>query len=408
MLARWLWPGLVTSLACSCQSPPPQAEVARSTPTAAAAASAGASPERKPNRPAEPSVPLSGSPRFIVASHEDSAIALRELTIVDEAGERGTQSLWPDRYACPKQAATEQSVPARGSLALPAPTHSFSDGECTPTTPLPPGRYVVRVSSGYDSIYAAAVIALPLSAVVQLELRDHHAEAGECDTVKAQRAARLGFAAVKQQPGLPSNFLQGCDVARASCGGLPLPEGPPPAACTVTLHDDLLVVSRPAGDDELHGFRAWTDAPVSFVRRPEVSRSSASQVTIEGQAVVVEGTDQRHLHTHGGDAARIGSMRLRAYNPLARALAYSVQAVEWLTSHDCGLPGAVAGRPKLRGVTRGALPSGQSDIDVSFATQPAYQAYCDRFASRVVLRVEGKSMAITVEHQVTRVNPLRR
>ena len=44
---------------------------------------------------------------------------------------------------------------------------------------------------------------------------------------------------------------------------------------------------------------------------------------------------------------------------------------------------------------------------MTFEPQGAYQAHCDRFATRVTFLVEGQPVAATVEHEVTRIEPLR-
>lgn len=353
--------------------------------------------------------PLTGPPRLVVENTTGVGIDLYGGYLVDERGERGTLELWPHRFDCPAYEPKEHIVPNGGTYSMPAPTRSYDTDRCAPGPPLPPGRYILRLHTGYaEDLYAAATVVLPLVAPVRLRIANHAEQPWACDTIKAERAARLAFAAARELPGLPSDFFRGCEVAQARCGTLPLPEDPPPSACTVTLHENLLRVDRPAGNDALRGLTAWTDRAIVYARRPEVPRTSASRVRLGTAHVIVEGITEHHRHEHGGDAASIGHMTVRIHNPLDRPLSYSVQDVEWLVDHSCGLPSEVRRRPAVREASPPKLAPGKTDLTISFAAQSAYQAHCDRFASRARLRLEGQPVVVTVEHQVTRFEPLRR
>jgi hypothetical protein len=351
--------------------------------------------------------PLSGPPRLVVENTSTIDVDLYNAMIVDERGEFGTKKLWPHRFTCPNFEPKTHLVKTGGVFDLEAPARVFEGDACAPGPELPPGRYVVRIESGYGSqLYASAVVDLPLTRPVRLPLADHTDELVRCDEAKAQRAARLAFGALRLKPGLPADFLKGCDVADARCGTLPLPEKAPPERCTVTLHDTLLEVDRPAGDDALRGFTAWTDEPVSFVREPTVERTSASRVMIGNKAVVLEGVTGHHMHDHGGDAAKIGGMRVKVVNGTDRALPVSVKAVEWLLDFSCALPSEVKGRPKVQSSTPKQLPPGESELEIMYAPQEAYYAHCERFASRAMLEVAGQPVAVTAEHWVTRIEPM--
>jgi hypothetical protein len=355
-----------------------------------------------------PAAPLDGEPRLVVQNDETIDIDLYGVYLVDERGERGTVTMWPRPAECPSYEPRKHIVPKGSTLALAPPTSGYDPEKCAPGPALPPGRYVVRVDSGYaEDFYASAVIELPLAKPVLLRLVNHGDDKTTCDEATARRAARMVFAGVGAMPGLPAGLLKGCDADGAVCGSLPLPDSAPPATCTVTWREKLLVIDRPAGDDTIRRITAWTDRPVVYARAPEVDRTSASRIDVGGKEVVLEGITGHHSHMHGGDASTIGRMEVRVHNPLSRALSVQVDAVEWLVDFSCGLPTAVKTKPKVAGATPATLPPGESTLEIAFAPMSAYQAHCDRFASRVKLRVEGQAIAVTVEHEVTRYEPLR-
>ena len=353
--------------------------------------------------------PLTGQPRLVVENHSTVDIDIYGAYLVDERGEQGTMDLWPHRFDCKEYEPKKHLVPKGGTYEMPPPTRPYDSEKCAPGAPLAPGRYLLRLESGYgEDLYASAPLELPLAEPVRLRIINHAEDASDCDSDKAQRAARLVFASVKALPGLPPDFLAGCEVARAACGTLPIEEAPPPPACTVTLHERLLRIDRPAGNDALRGATAWTDREAVYARPPEVNLTSASAVPLGGRTLVLEGVPSHHRHEHGGAAASIGHMGVRVHNPLDRAVSYSVLGVEWMTDHSCGLPRNVVKRPRVGATTPAKkLPPGESELGISFERQGAYMAHCDRFASRAKLRVEGKLVTITVEHEVMRFERLR-
>lgn len=242
---------------------------------------------------------------------------------------------------------------------------------------------------------------------VRLAITNHDDTPLACDAIVAERAARLGFAALAEVTP-PKDFLAGCDASAARCGTLPIPDDlPPPARCTVTLRENLLVVERPAGNDVIRGFEVWLDRSITAAEAPELNRTSASAVTIDGKVVTLAGITNRAMHEHGGDAAQIGHMMVAVDNPTGRTLAFTVLGIEWLTDHSCGLPSEVRALPAVIRTLPRELPPGRSELEIMFDDQGAYQAHCDRFASRAQLRIEGQEIAVTVEHEVTREEPLR-
>lgn len=346
-------------------------------------------------------------PGLVVRNLEGVGIELYAGYIVDRRGELGMRVLWPHPSDCPDVKPPARMVAGGGGTRwLPPPIEAYVPGQCTPT-PLPPGDYVVRLASGYgEELYAAAAITLPLTAPVEVELRQHE-HGPPCDAELARRAAVLTLAAVEAEGTLPAGLRKECDVNAARCGTLPLAEALPPSTCTITLHERLLRVDRAAASDTPRWLTAWLDPEVIVVQRPDFPRTSASRVDVEGQPVVVAGRTSHHVHEHGGDAAEVASATFDVFNPGKRPLRLRVRGIEFLTDHSCGLPEEVRARPKLTNLSTEQLAPGASEIWVTFETQGAYQAHCDRFATRVTFLVEGHAVAATVEHMVSRMEPLR-
>lgn len=96
-----------------------------------------------------------------------------------------------------------------------------------------------------------------------------------CPHLRWRSKARLA------PPRLPPNFMDGCDVDQARCGGLPLEDTMPPPTCTVTLHETLLRVERPAEVDSIQAFNVLVDPAVVYTRRFEMRATTASRVEIE-------------------------------------------------------------------------------------------------------------------------------
>jgi hypothetical protein len=317
--------------------------------------------------------------------------------------------LWPHRYDCKERTHLRHLVPGKGGrFTLPPPTRTYVPGGCELGPPLPDGDYVVLVDSGYGAeLHAAAHISLPMREPVELRI-EPHVQAIPCTDAVARRAANL----VTRGPSgtttpIPAGFLDGCDVARARCvaGGQEPPR--PPERCEITLftheHGALLRISKPAGSDALRGLTAMLDHEVVYSREPQIARTSSSAYAVDGKQVVVAGTTSTLWHEHGGDAAKIGSVVLQVDNPLDRPVAYRVEGLEFLVSHSCELPGEVRARPALvKAAPRDRLPPGASTLQLSFAVQGAYQGHCGRFATRVLLRVEGVTRAVTSEYFVGR------
>lgn len=351
--------------------------------------------------------PPEGPPRLVIENHSTADIRLYRGWIVDEEGDLGTMPLWPHPNDCPEYEPKERVLKLRDRLDLPAPTHAYDDRRCGAGAALPPGKYVVHIESGYGSeLYAAAEVTLPLAAPVLLKMQPHDA-AVTCDPKRARRAARLAIAAAKAQ-GVTDATLAGCDPKKAMCGRLPLPEEESaPSACTLTLHENLMRIRRPPTGDAPTEITSWLDRELVFAERPDVSRSSSAEIRLKDGRVVFEGITAHHMHEHGGDAARIGTMQVRVANTTKRVLKLSVAAVEWLSDHSCGAPQASGAPPKVEGFEPAEIAPGISTIDIRFTPRGAYQAHCDIFASKATLTVENRTVGVTSEHEVTRIEPLR-
>lgn len=351
--------------------------------------------------------PDPGVPGLVVRNPEGVGIEIYAAYIVDRRGELGTRVLWPHASDCPGVEPPPRLVGGGGGTRwLPPPLAAYVPGQCEPA-PLPPGDYVLRLDSGYgQELYAVAAMTLPLTAPVELVI-ERHEHGPPCDPELARRAAVLTFAMLEAAGALPAGLRDECDVNGAVCGTLPVAEGLPPPACTITLRERLLEVSRAAGSDAPRWVTAWADPEVVVVSRPDVSRTSASRLDLEGQPVVVAGRASHSLHEHGGDAAEIASATFDASNPLSRPLALRVRDIEFLTDHGCGPPQDVRAHPRLIALSHETLVPGATELTVTFERQPAYQSHCDRFATRVTFLVDGRPVAATVEHHVSRIEPLR-
>jgi hypothetical protein len=377
-------------------------------PTMAAPAAEPSAPgPARESAPREPvPAPGPGAPSLVVKNHEATAIDIYGAYLVDRHGKLGTRSLWPHPSDCPDVVPPPHLVPGAGVLYLPPPSEAYVQGSCTPE-PLPTGDYVLRLSSGYgEELYAGAAITVPLSGPVELEMKRHE-DVPACSPERARRAAVLALDAAEADGKLPPEFRRECDLERATCGRLPLEEALPPETCTITLHERLLRVERAASDDAPRWLEAWADHEVVYVQQPDVTRTSASRVEIDGKQVVLAGLSSRERHEHGGDAAKIGHATFVAHNPHARPLRMRVRGIEFLRDFQCNLPTEVRARPAVTPGNPTELPPGRSEITIGFTPQAAYQAHCDRFATRVTLEVEGRRIRATTEHEVMRFEPLR-
>ena len=398
---RWIACVVATVGFAACRAEPPADPNGAVVPADAAATP---TPTSEPTT-STPSPPLPEGPILVVHNPGEGDVDLYGAYLTDRAGTLGTLALWPHEYDCPDVVPMPHLIPGNGTGWLPAPTEAYADG-CTPS-PLAPGEYVLRLHSGYaESYYGAALITLPLRERVQIELKNHDAPP-PCTPERARRAATLTLAAAKAEGAVPPPFERECDLSKARCGTLPLEDTMPPSTCTVTLHETLLRFERPAGTDAIRFLDAWVDDTIVFAQRPELRATSASAFLVDGKPIVLAGHTDHASHEHGGEAAKIGDATFAADNPLPHPVPLKVTKVEFLTDHSCALPWDVRAKPKVVDFDPKALPPGRSEVTVSFAAQGAYQAHCDRFATRVTFDVDGHRAPVTVEHEVMRFEPLR-
>ena len=380
---------LVASLACA-PAPPAPAE------------STAPAPEHEPGRSGQTAAAI------VLFNPLDVEITPYGGYVVSLDGSSGTRQLWPHPSDCPGVHPKLPAIAANdGRLALDPPTHTYGLSGCE-ATPLPDGRYVIRIDSGYTAdLYAASVITVPMTVPIEMAFVDRTEAPWRCDDAMAQRAATLAVAAARAEGRLPDGFLDGCDLTKARCVASAQAPAMPPERCTVTLSQGWLRIERPAGGDAPRSLTASIDREAVYARMVDVNRTSAGVVPLEGETLVIAGETTHERHEHGGDAAKIGSVRLTVDNPLSRPVRYRVVRVEFLTGHSCGLPTEVAARPKVTSNVPAEIPPGRSTIAIGFAPQDAYQAWCDRFATRVTLKVEGRAVSVSSEHEVARYEPMR-
>lgn len=328
--------------------------------------------------------------------------------VVSLDGSSGTLELWPNRYECPDATLELPALAAHdGRLALDPPTEAYGRSTCEATA-LPAGDYVVRIDSGSGAdIYAAGTITVPMTMPIEIAFENRYDAPRRCDEAIARRAATLAATSARSENRLPEGFLDGCDLATASCGESAEAPPMPPERCTVTLAQGWLRIERPAGGDVPRRLTASIDREAVYAQMVDVDRTSAARLTVDGKPVIVAGETTHEMHEHGGDAAKISSVELSIDNPLRRALSYRVKRIEYLVDYSCGLPGEVRSKPKLSQTQPATIEPGRSKLWIGFDPQEAYQGSCDRFATRVTLAIEGKTIAVTSEHQVTRIEPMR-
>lgn len=386
---------------------------ARTTPAAPAAS--GPAPttvvvEREPAPVAAaalPPAPLAEGPGLVVVNPSEVDIRIYGAYLVDEEGLMGTRALWRHRFDCDDDEDVDHVVPRNGGrIKLPPPTRVFDDG-CKPPETLPPGRYLLRLDSGYtEDFYASATITVPLQDQVELTYLQHQDEPYRCDAAKARRAARIALAGTAELAWLPAGLFAGCDPTQARCQASPEGWTPPPARCTMHLHEDILRVRLPASDDTPVGFVAWADREAIYTRRPDVDRTSAARAKVQGKGLVVAGRTSRHRHEHGGDAAKIASMTLDVFNPHPHPIGVQVVGLEHMVDFSCAFPAKVRATPAVRSVSTKTVPPGLSTLEIDFDVQSAYQGHCERFATRATLDVSGTKMVVTSEHEVSRFDPI--
>jgi hypothetical protein len=129
------------------------------------------------------------------------------------------------------------------------------------------------------------------------------------------------------------------------------------------------------------------------------------------------------MHTHGGPAALVGSARFTAENHSSVARELRVASVDFLSDHGVGNCEGPATTFRKRLSPAGlrfdddggydphpalVLPAGATRmVEAYFEPAGAYYAYCDTFAFRVHVLVDGSEALVLTNLQVTRVDPRR-
>jgi len=365
------------------------------------------SPEPAAAKPRPTAAPSTTAAGIVLFNPTDREITPYRGYLVSVDGSSGTRQLWPARRECPDDEVKFPALAAHdGRLALDPPIETFGPSGCE-TTPLPPGEYVVRIESGATSdLRAAGTITIPMTEPVEMAFEYLYDAPWPCDPTRARRAATLAVETAKREKRLPDGFLDGCDLSTAQCVPTPEEAPMPPERCTATLGEMWLRIERPAGQDVPRRLTAIVDRQAVYARMIDVDRTSASMARIDGKKVVVAGHTTQVMHEHGGDAATIAGVRLSVDNPLPRALSYRVERVEFLVDYGCGVPKEVRATAKVTSSEPAKIEPGRSELFISYDAQEAYQGACDRFATRVTLAIEGKTIAVTSEHQVTRIEPM--
>ncbi len=208
-------------------------------------------------------------------------------------------------------------------------------------------------------------------------------------------------------PALVAALTLGCERTPASDPAREM--APEPARAPVAP-----VIAPP-----LKSAAAPSAAPVVAVAAPAPASASTTEKSADGE-LTIAGQDGFAIHTHGGDAARLGRVTVTVKNDSARVRRLTVKQVEFLTGHDCKAPPTkVTSRPKLERVVdegdhderpaslKFALPpKSETKLRVSFASVEAYTTHCDRFAFRVSFDVDGsETLAPVAEVRVEREEP---
>ncbi len=149
------------------------------------------------------------------------------------------------------------------------------------------------------------------------------------------------------------------------------------------------------------------------------TRSASGVASTSDGEFTLRGLDRSVRHTHGGEPARLGHVAVEATNRGRVPRRLRAVAVEFLHGHDCENPPAqIVATPRPSGLlvlTGGVQRDSTLDVavaagatveaEVGFAPAvEAYSTWCDRFAFRVLFRVDGSApLSVVSEMRVIRV-----
>ncbi len=210
----------------------------------------------------------------------------------------------------------------------------------------------------------------------------------------------------------------GCEPRPEPARPLAASGAPDPAPPPTSLAEDARSVEADSG-------RADAASPDARAGDPEDAagpRSGSNTVRSRDGRLVVTGHDRHARHTHGGAPARIGNVTFTVANDGDRPRKLTCKSVDFLRDHGCEAPAStIVSHPKLSGLaferdddlrttTSLELPAKSSlDVRVFFEPVEAYYTYCDRFAIRVHLGLDGgESLAPTAELLIMRMEPVER
>ncbi len=232
----------------------------------------------------------------------------------------------------------------------------------------------------------------------------------------AIRLATAGLDAVRTK--LAPKLLVGCAPARYLCAADDSLEETRGCAIELTPSPEgAIVVVRPAPAEGAPGYvlarldAAGKTAATIDVAETQWRAAAKSKVWVlahQGSA----------SHEHGGSAASVGEITVAVDNRGRKPAKITVSRVDWMTSTSCDDPLERVASPAFEGLelddkpvaTGPAVirPRRRSYLGIRFAPQHAYQAWCDRFAARVALDVDGTAIEVTAPIRVTRYEPMER
>lgn len=217
------------------------------------------------------------------------------------------------------------------------------------------------------------------------------------DQPRVRAAVRRALTALAQDDPTAEAALGGCARAVA-CGAPPTPTR---TACTMHLAPEewgfvITVVPRPANR-----------APAVLSVNVNSADDTAHQVRVSGnrwavgRGVAIVGQSLHRRHTHGGAPARLAWANFRVWNDTGAALPLEMVDGVFLNN--------TLERP-LHPVTSEltSLPPGETELEVGFPVQEAYQSWNNHFSARIRMRVGGQPLTPQAEFVVTRVTPLYR
>lgn len=217
------------------------------------------------------------------------------------------------------------------------------------------------------------------------------------DPARVAAGMRRAFRALSEYNDTARTALRNC-ARVVACGSAPAPTR---TACTTQLTPEewgFHVTVLP---------RAANGAPREMRANVNTTDDTAHQVVVSGnrwgvgRRVAIVGETQHRRHTHGGEPARLGWARFHVWNDSGAALPLEVlDGVFLRDAREVPLP-SVASETT-------SLPPGESELEVGFTTQEAYQSWNNHFAARFRLRVGREVLTPQAEFAVMRVERWRR